>query len=297
MKIYDTHSDIFSNLYTRQSEGDVFKKYHLNDLKKGDVEGGIWVIYSDSDFNVIEAYKKAQEMFAPYKNLYNVVYGLEGLRNVKTLEEFDELYKMGIRHASLTWNEENHLATGVKGSANRGLTSLGIEFLNYMKQHKMIVDVSHLNEKSFYDVLKQKPEIIIASHSNAYDISDHIRNLTKDQLVALRKAGGLVGAVSARNFVSHNPEKQNVEGLVDQIDYLVSIMDIDHVMLGLDMMHYLLDYETKGSVKNNANLDDLTCHGDAQRIPETLLKRGYSLSDVEKICYLNFEKLLKRVNE
>ena len=85
MKIYDTHSDIFSNLYTRQSEGDVFKKYHLNDLKKGDVEGGIWVIYSDSDFNVIEAYKKVQEMFSPYKNLYNVVYGLEGLRNVKTL--------------------------------------------------------------------------------------------------------------------------------------------------------------------------------------------------------------------
>lgn len=296
MKIYDTHSDIFSNLYERIKNGEqnVFEKYHLNDLKKGEVAGGIWVVYSSRDFDVIEAYKIALEEYAPYKEQFDVVYGLEGLRNVKTLEELDTLYKMGIRHASLTWNEENHLATGVKGSTDRGLTELGKQFLDYMSSHKMIVDVSHLNEKSFYDVIDYKPPLLIASHSNAANLSVHMRNLTDEQLVALRSAGGLVGAVAARNFVSRDSQKQNIKGLVDQIEYLVKIMDVDHVMLGLDMMHYLIDYSPKPNQPND-NLDDLTKHADSQAIVAELKSRGYHDEDIEKICYKNFLNLKKKM--
>lgn len=296
MKIYDTHSDIFSNLYERIKNGEqnVFEKYHLNDLKKGEVAGGIWVVYSSRDFDVIEAYKIALEEYAPYKEQFDVVYGLEGLRNVKTLEELDTLYKMGIRHASLTWNEENHLATGVKGSTDRGLTELGKQFLDYMSSHKMIVDVSHLNEKSFYDVIDYKPPLLIASHSNAANLSVHMRNLTDEQLVALRSAGGLVGAVAARNFVSRDSQKQNIKGLVDQIEYLVKIMDVDHVMLGLDMMHYLIDYSPKPNQPND-NLDDLTKHADSQAIVAELKSRGYRDEDIEKICYKNFLNLKKKM--
>lgn len=296
MKIYDTHSDIFSNLYERIKNGEqnVFEKYHLNDLKKGEVAGGIWVVYSSRDFDVIEAYKIALEEYAPYKEQFDVVYGLEGLRNVKTLEELDTLYKMGIRHASLTWNEENHLATGVKGSTDRGLTELGKQFLDYMASHKMIVDVSHLNEKSFYDVIDYKPPLLIASHSNAANLSVHMRNLTDEQLVALRSAGGLVGAVAARNFVSRDSQKQNIKGLVDQIEYLVKIMDVDHVMLGLDMMHYLIDYSPKPNQPND-NLDDLTKHADSQAIVAELKSRGYQDEDIEKICYKNFLNLKKKM--
>lgn len=296
MKIYDTHSDIFSNLYERIKNGEqnVFEKYHLNDLKKGEVAGGIWVVYSSRDFDVIEAYKIALEEYAPYKEQFDVVYGLEGLRNVKTLEELDTLYKMGIRHASLTWNEENHLATGVKGSTDRGLTELGKQFLDYMASHKMIVDVSHLNEKSFYDVIDYKPPLLIASHSNAAKLSVHMRNLTDEQLVALRSAGGLVGAVAARNFVSRDSQKQNIKGLVDQIEYLVKIMDVDHVMLGLDMMHYLIDYSPKPNQPND-NLDDLTKHADSQAIVAELKSRGYQDEDIEKICYKNFLNLKKKM--
>lgn len=296
MKIYDTHSDIFSNLYERIKNGEqnVFEKYHLNDLKKGEVAGGIWVVYSSRDFDVIEAYKIALEEYAPYKEQFDVVYGLEGLRNVKTLEELDTLYKMGIRHASLTWNEENHLATGVKGSIDRGLTELGKQFLDYMASHKMIVDVSHLNEKSFYDVINYKPPLLIASHSNSANLSVHMRNLTDEQLVALRSAGGLVGAVAARNFVSRDSQKQNIKGLVDQIEYLVKIMDVDHVMLGLDMMHYLIDYSPKPNQPND-NLDDLTKHADSQAIVAELKSRGYQDGDIEKICYKNFLNLKKKM--
>ena len=118
MKIYDTHSDIMFNLYNRTMNGekDVFAKYHLDDLKKGGIAGGIWVIYSETDFDIQQAYDSAIHAFKPYEKEFDVLYGLEGLRNVKNIDELNVLYQKGIRHASLTWNEENHFATGVGGS-------------------------------------------------------------------------------------------------------------------------------------------------------------------------------------
>ena len=92
MKVYDTHSDIFYNLAFRQTP-DPFKEYHLDDLKKGKVVGGIWVVYSDCDFDVIEAYEEALKKYEPYKNQFDVIYGMEGLRNVKSLKELDKLYQ------------------------------------------------------------------------------------------------------------------------------------------------------------------------------------------------------------
>ena len=281
MPIYDTHSDIFYNLAFKEVE-DPFKKYHLDDLTQGGVVGGIWVVYSDEDFDVVSAYEKAIEKFKNYEKDFDVIKGLEGLRNVPDLKTLDHLYKMGIRHASLTWNEENHLATGVRGNSERGLTELGKEFIKYMNDHDMIIDVSHLNEKSFYDVLKEQPKILIASHSNAYSLSDHIRNLKDEQLVALRDAGGMVGCVAARNFVSKNKADQNINGLIKQIKYLVNIMGIDKVMLGLDMMNYLSDFP-------NSNLDDLQTHADCSKLEQALLDNGFNKEDVEKITYKNYE--------
>lgn len=291
MKIYDTHSDVFSNLFDRYTKGekDIFEKYHIEDLTKGEVVGGIWVVYSDKIFDILEAYEIALKEFEKYKNNYDVIYGLEGLRNVPDLETLDKLYKMGIRHAGLTWNEENHLATGIKGSSERGVTPLGKEFLRYMDEHHMITDVSHLNIKSFYDVIDYNPNILIASHSNAFNLANHPRNLNDDQLKKLHEAGGYVGVVAARNFVSHLPEKQNVEGYVDQMVYLIDHLDIDHVMIGIDMMSYLTDF-------NNANLNDLQTHGDSQNIVQEMRKRMFTEEDIRKITsenFLNIKKLVK----
>ena len=77
MKIYDTHSDIFSNLYERNLKGekDIFQNYHINPLRAGEVIGGIWVVYSEHDFDVEEAFDIALKEYEPYKNNYDVVYG------------------------------------------------------------------------------------------------------------------------------------------------------------------------------------------------------------------------------
>ena len=296
MKVYDTHSDVFSNLYERKLEGksDIFKNYHLDAMKEGNVKGGIWVVYSECDFDVYEAYKIALKEFEPYKENYDVVYGLEGLRNVHTIDELNKMYELGVRHAMLTWNEANHLATGVAGEATRGLTEMGKKFLDYMKEKHMMIDVSHLNIKSIYDVVDYVGDTVIASHSNAYTLSDHRRNLNDEQLKVLREIGGYVGAVSARNFVSKDPKFQNVKGLANQIIYMGEKIGIDHVMLGLDIMDYLKGYDGE-----NANLDDLRGHGDTQNLIAELIKRDLTKDEIEKIAYKNFENYRKgmRINE
>lgn len=290
MKIYDTHCDVFSNLYERYVNGerDIFKKYHLDNMRKGEVVGGIWVVYSEYDFDVEEAYKIALKEFEPYKDKFDVLYGLEGLRNVKDLASLERLYNMGIRHAMLTWNEENHLATGVAGEKDHGLKEEGKRFLDFMENHNMIVDVSHLNVKSFYDVLDYVKKPVIASHSCCYSISDHRRNLNDDQLRVLKEKHGYVGMNSARNFVSKDKAKQNVEGFVDQIYYLIDHLDIDHVMLGLDMMDFLSSYDA-------ANLDDLRTHAETQNIINELRKRGMKETDIEKIAYKNYLNMRKEL--
>lgn len=290
MKVLDSHSDIFYDLFVESKNVDDPFLAHERRLSLGEVVGGIWVIYSDHDFDVVEAYRIALEKFRNYQDKYEVVFGLEGLRNVPDLKTFETLYKLGIRHASLTWNEENHLAGGAKADPNSGLTETGKDFVHYMNQHNMIVDVSHLNEKSFYEVVALKPKLLIASHSNSYEICPNLRNLKDAQLLALKEAGGLVGVVAAGNFVSSDQAEKNLEGLIRHIDYLVKIMGIERVMFGFDMMNYLNDF-------NNSNLLDFSSHEDVPKLVRMLLEHGYSESDVTRLAYTNLHELIIKTKE
>lgn len=291
MKTYDAHVDVFSNLYERTIKGEtkVFKKYHLDNMKKGEIAGGIWVVYSEYDFDVYEAYKIALKDFEPYKNEFDVTLGLEGLRNVHNLDELKKMHDLGIRHAMLTWNEENHLSTGVAGPSDHGLKEEGKKFLRFMEDNNWIVDVSHANIKSFYDILDYVSKPVIASHSCCYSLSDHRRNLNDDQLALLKKTSGYVGVNSARNFVSKDKDHQNIQGLVDHIEYLVDKLDIDHVMFGLDMMDFLDDFGKK------PNLDDLVTHADTQGIIKEMSRRGFNEEDIRKVAMLNFLDMRKKL--
>lgn len=289
--IFDTHTDILYDIYEKTTKGEtnVFMKDHYEHLVEGNVVGGIWTIYSDHDFNVIEAYKVALAELAKVDvSKFEIVLGLEGLRNVLTIDMLDELYQLGVRHAGLTWNEENHLATGVKGNPNRGLTALGKEFIDYMITHNMLIDLAHLNVTSFFDVLTYTNKNVFVSHSNAYSVCPHIRNLTDDQIKAIAKANGVIGVVAAKNFVSSDPAKQNAVGLADHIEYISNLVGVKHVGIGFDYMNYLEGYQ-------NANLTDINHAGESQQIVNELLKRGFSNQEIEQICYRNIQNFMKEV--
>lgn len=315
MKIFDGHADIWFDVSAKRKneEEHIVKKYHLDRFKAGNIMGGIFIAYLDENAvdeekemmwminSTIHEIKKNEELYNIIKNSgdfnrgiinekLNVLMGIEGLRAIKkNLDWLDTFYQLGFRHASLTWNEENDLGTGAKGDENRGITETGKAAIEKMNELGMIVDVSHANEKTFWGIYETSNKPIIASHSNARSLCDHVRNLTDDQIKAVAEGGGLVGAVAYKGFVDLEKEKQTIERYVDHIDYMVSLAGIKHVGLGFDFCEYLYTGRT-GKDMNPKGLEDASY---AQNVIEELRKREYSEEDIRKIAYENFMRVIE----
>jgi len=142
----------------------------------------------------------------------------------------DVLFRRGVRMMGLTWNNSNGLADGALESTHGGLAPAGRAVLQRMQDVGMVVDVSHLSEKSFWDVLAATHGPIVATHSNAAGLTSHRRNLTGDQLRAMAERGGVVGV----NFVPAFLGGASLAQVLEHITYLVSLMGADGVALGSD---------------------------------------------------------------
>ena len=289
MKIFDIHSDMLYDLYKQSLIGNNtrFVDFHVPQLQNSCIKGAIWTMYSPDDFNLLKAVKVAMSKIN-LKDLpgFQVIFGLEGLRNLEKVEDINKLYKLGFRHAMLTWNEANKYATGVAGDANRGLTDEGEKLIKRMEELDMIIDLAHLNEKSFYDVLKISNKNIVYSHGCVKDICNHRRNVTDDQMKALKKVDGLLGLTLAKNFVSSIEEEKDLEHFLVHLDYAVDIMGVDNVCFGFDFMDYLSEFP-------NDNIVDVPNATKAYRIIDGMRKNGYSEEEINKICWGNFYNRFK----
>ncbi|MCU5871557.1 dipeptidase [Clostridioides difficile] len=319
--IFDGHSDTWADVTIRRLNGekDVFRRIHLDNFKRANIEGAIFVIWIDPPYDK-EPEKRVKQIISSIKdeiedmkdvvnivkkysdidkgireNKINILIGLEGLSHIgRNIDLLDYFYKeVGARHASLTWNEQNELATGCLGDENRGLTEIGKKAVNKMEKLGMVVDVSHLNEKSFWDLMSIASKPVIASHSNARSLCDAKRNLTDNQLKEISNTGGLVGINSFRGFTNSNPKKQDLIHLVDHIDYMVNLIGIEHVSFGFDFSDYL-GKETIGSFTGNASMpsvDGLESTHTAHNIVVELENRGYKKKDIDLISSGNFYRL------
>jgi len=321
--IFDGHSDIWTDvtIKTLNSESNIIKKYHLKKLKQGNVSGSIFVIWIDPPYTdnpykrameIVESIKKEAEYFkdsvliaksysdiekAVREDKFYVFIGLEGLSSIgDNLDLIDYFYDFGARHASLTWNEENKLATGVKGNPDRGLTDLGKKAVKKINTKNMILDVSHLNEKSFWDVAHETDRPIIASHSNCRALCDVPRNLTDEQLKKIAEFGGVVGLNSFNQFVHKDLDKQNIKMAVKHIEHMAEVMGIDHVGIGMDYCDFL-DDSSMSSFSQQENSFTIGLE-DASKTNELLIemdKAGFSKDDIEKVAYKNFHRIIKNV--
>ncbi len=321
--IFDGHADIWTDVTIKRQNGisDVFKKVHLERFNKGEINGGIFVIWVDPPYDnepqkrffeiiehaaieimenrdIFKIVKKAKDFdIAVNSSKMPIIIGIEGLSALgSNFNLLNLLYMFGVRHASLTWNEENKFATGVNGSPNRGLTKQGVQAVKKIEELGMILDVSHLNEKSFWDVYKYSTKPFIASHSNCRSLCDVPRNLRDEQLKAIAEKGGLVGVNAFREFVHVEKDKQDIEHLADHIDHMVEVMGIDHVGFGFDFFDYLED----DSINSFAGSGDIGVKGiedttKAKNIIKIMEKRGYSKEDIEKISYKNFYRIINQI--
>ncbi|WP_308533829.1 membrane dipeptidase [uncultured Peptoniphilus sp.] len=263
MKYFNGHSDLFTAMHYKYLEGEskIFTNNYYDDFVKGDVGSSIFVLWTDeahqNDYrNLINGERKTvkkvfddnREAISQVLTLadldktddkVHVLLGVEGLAHIgEDIDLIDEYYEVdGLRHARLTWNEKNPLAKRPRFSG--GLSKLAIKALHKLQDLGIIVDVSHLNDDGFWDIMKYTNGPIMASHSNARTLASHKRNLTDKMMKALKENSGMMGLNAACDFISDDPQKQDLEHLVIMLEHIVDIMGVDQVFFGFDFMEML----------------------------------------------------------
>ena len=245
------------------------------------------------------------------KNELAIVLSMEGARPLQGRPCLDSpallrvFYQLGLRVLQLVDNGRNWIGDGVGQLRTEGkLTPSGVEVIKEMDSLGMLVDVSHLNEKGFWDVLEISENPIMASHSNAKKVCDVPRNLTDDQLRALAKKGGIVG-VSFANFMVSKEKNPGLKHILDHIKYISDLVGTDYVGLGPDFLGQVSVYPGKpgwlegiytGSHSKVSlrpeGLSDVSCF---PLVTMWLLESGFSEEETRKILGENFLRVFRRV--
>lgn len=138
------------------------------------------------------------------KGKMSAVLTLEGTAGIGYDPELlEDLYKIGFRITSLGWNEKNPL-TGSHITGG-GLSDQGIAYVKEAQRLGMIIDVSHISDEGFWDIMKMTEAPVIATHSNSRTVCGHSRNLTDDMFKAIAETGGVAGFNQCDAFVGENP--------------------------------------------------------------------------------------------
>ncbi|HEX7004725.1 MAG TPA: dipeptidase [Trueperaceae bacterium] len=219
------------------------------------------------------------------------VFHIEGAEAID--EDFHALevfHQAGLRSLGPVWSRVNRFGSGVPFNypgtpdIGPGLTELGKQLIRRCNELGILVDLSHLNERGFWDVARISDKPLVASHSNAHAICPVPRNLTDDQLEAIRDSGGLVGLNFAVAFLdpagSKGPEMP-LETMVRHVDHLLEKLGVNGVALGSDFDGCVVSTE----------LGDVT---GLPRLIEALRQHGYDQETLERICYLNWLDVLER---
>lgn len=265
------------------------------------------------------------------QNKTAICLGMEnGFPLATDLSRVAEFYRKGVRYITLCHTSKNDIcdsSSDPKGSADNGLSSFGREVVAEMNRLGIIVDVSHISDKSFFDVLKVSKAPVMASHSSVRSLCDHPRNLSDEMIKALARNGGVIqicilgGYITPEDTTSENYRKLEELRLKynnwqykndmerkaawrawDSIDtnyppvlpFIAQAVDhIDHVvkLVGIDHVGIGSDFDGGGGLADCADVSDFP------KITAELLERGYSESDIANIWGGNFLRVLKNVEK
>lgn len=267
MMIFDGHADLLYDVtkWRQAGEDRVFERRHLPRLQAGQIGGlglSIWTtVEQDSIWSAHpdwDGWRRTEEMMAcareelaecPWLALVRTAaearkaqaegklfafLSVEGMEPVgDRLERLEQYAQWGVRMGMLTWNEENLLACGAGGDPDKGLTELGREAVRRMQRLNILLDVSHTSDRSFWDIMDLAEGPVIASHSNCRALCDVRRNLTDEQLRAIRDTGGVVGVNVSHDFVHKEPRQQTVAMLARHAAHMAEVMGPEHVAAAL----------------------------------------------------------------
>lgn len=249
-KIFDCHCDTLTKtLWSNQS---LYKnKLHIDIERLSNFERAVqlFAIWLDKPYleSAFENTMKTIDFFNSELSNYgdyissdiqdeNKVCGIltiEGGEAVEgSLEKLRLFYERGVRLITLTWNYKNEIGCGALSGFDEGLSDFGKKAVREMNSLNMLVDVSHLNIKGFFDVFRTSSKPFIATHSNAFSICSHPRNLNDDQLRAIAESKSFVGINLYPPFV--DGDKGKLDNIMKHFDYVMNIVGEHNIGIGCD---------------------------------------------------------------
>lgn len=258
--------------------------------------------------------------------------GIEGGTAIeKNLDNINAFFDLGVRYIGLTWNNSNFISTSAKEETENGkpggLSGFGIEVIKRMNEVGMLIDVSHLSEAGFRDVMENSSSPVIASHSNCYAIAPHFRNLKDDQIKAIAKSGGYIGINFYDAFLDKDADKNRTMNAYEKypdelnalnekygddlikfneernkflqekniaagttIDKVIEHIDYIKNLVGVDYIGIGSDFD--GGITPPNELYDASCYPE---LTKKLVERGYTEEEIKKILGGNFLRVFKQV--
>ncbi len=307
--MFDMHYDLLTTAYIAYLKKDftAFKKwckaYNDSNIKgvianlyfanKEEMIQELHPKYYQENVSIIEMFKIAKQLVETFLPNTEVIYSIEGCDYLE-IEDLEKLYHLGLRSILPVRNEKNKYASGSK--SDMGLTEKGKRLLDKAIALKIAIDLSHTNEKSFYDIVdyikenqKEEDVIIYASHSNAKSLCNRDRNLTDEQLKRLKEVNGIVGVFSNRNFIVPQEERYKVteqekkDYYLKHINHIVNIVGIDYVGVATDDMNFCKEVDPEYGELSIYNYDNINFE-----LVKTLSKI-YNKKEINKIMYQNMK--------
>lgn len=232
------------------------------------------IAYTEADAIRLKAEGK-KAFFIGIENGYGIG---KDLKNIKRYKD------MGVNYITLCHSYDNDICHSSTHSEDntKGLTAFGRKVVKEMNKAGILIDLSHANEATFWDVMKLSKDPVFASHSGVMACCKSDRNLTDEQLRALAQNGGVIQICIYKKYQNEHPNEASVDDVVRHIDHAVKIAGINHVGIGSD-------FDGGGGL--------LGCNGDNDMINITvkLIEKGYSEEAIRKIWGGNFFRILNQV--
>lgn len=260
----------------------VFAIYNNGKLKQADVIDIIDYLKHQCSLygGILSIARNSNDIIRNSKNnVISAVISIESLGSQSDIDDetVDVYYKNGVRVMGLCHNDDNQLCGGI-GSNSSGLTPLGRSVVRRIQSRGIILDVSHMSDKSFREATEEYTLPFAATHSNSRTVCPSPRNLTDKQFVYLVKRGGLCGINFHPPFVGDN----DITGVIRHIEHFMSLGGENNICLGSDFDGIAVPVE---------GLDNAGC---VYKLFDTLLSLNYNETLVNKILMSNFHNFLKK---
>ncbi len=305
MKIYDAHQDIAANIQLVTNKS-FFKRNKINECHIGSdyncinqvdyprlVDGNVGLVFATI---FAQSKRQAMEQFDIYKKIIdankNIIpiltkndlvslennqigffFNMEGASPLEKIDDLNIFYEMGLRSIGIAWRGENKYIKDGK------LSAYGLSLIKHIEEKNIILDVAHMSESLFWNVISYYSKSFIVSHAACRAVYNDDRNLSDEQIKEVKRRGGLIGIAGVSLLVGGN----KISDIIKNIKHVVEQSSIDNVCIGSDF-----DGMVNPKLSLIKGFEDVACYPNLiNKMSDIFIKK-----DIEKIAYRNLHNFI-----